>query len=240
MTTFRLYYWPSIQGRGEFVRLVLLDAGADWVDVARLPESKGGGVPAVVQARRGGLGGVRPYVPPILVDGDQVVAQMPLVCAHVASRCGLVPDDPDVQRVALQHALSIADVVGEVHAAHHPISTARYYEDQRDEAIRAAEAFRETRLPSWLGYFEAVLRDAGGEGLIGEHSYVDVLLMQLVKGLRAMFPVAMAREEQEVPRVVALHDRVASRPHLAAWLASPDRLPFSEQGIFRPYPELDG
>ena len=44
---YQLYYWPSIQGRGEFVRLALEEAGADYVDVARKPESEGGGRPAV-------------------------------------------------------------------------------------------------------------------------------------------------------------------------------------------------
>ena len=32
---YELYYWPSIQGRGEFIRLTLEEAGADYVDVAR-------------------------------------------------------------------------------------------------------------------------------------------------------------------------------------------------------------
>ena len=33
---YELYYWPDIQGRGEFVRLALEEAGADYVDVARV------------------------------------------------------------------------------------------------------------------------------------------------------------------------------------------------------------
>ncbi len=34
---YELYYWSAIQGRGEFVRLALEEAGADYVDVAREP-----------------------------------------------------------------------------------------------------------------------------------------------------------------------------------------------------------
>ena len=40
---YELHYWPRIQGRGEFVRLALEQAGAEYVDVARGPKSSGGG-----------------------------------------------------------------------------------------------------------------------------------------------------------------------------------------------------
>ncbi len=50
----------------------------------------------------------------------------------------------------------------------------------------------------------------------------------------------MARIERKLPGVVAVHDRVAARPRIKAYLASPRRLPFNEMGIFRHYPELDG
>lgn len=39
--------------------------------------------------------------------------------------------------------------------------------------------------------------------------------------------------------MVALRDRVAARPNIAAYLRSPRRLAFNESGIFRRYPELD-
>src|SRR5207237_9516094 len=45
---YELYYWPSIQGRGEFIRLALEEAGAPYVDVARQSEKDGGGVKALM------------------------------------------------------------------------------------------------------------------------------------------------------------------------------------------------
>jgi hypothetical protein len=46
--TYELYYWPGIQGRGEFVRLALEEAGADYQDMAREPEAEGGGISALL------------------------------------------------------------------------------------------------------------------------------------------------------------------------------------------------
>ena len=54
---YELYYWPDIQGRGEFIRLALEAAGADYIDVARGPKSKGQGVPALLALMRGAAAG---------------------------------------------------------------------------------------------------------------------------------------------------------------------------------------
>jgi glutathione S-transferase len=70
-------------------------------------------------------------------------------------------------------------------------------------------------------------------------SYVDLSLFQVVAGLRYAFPRTMAQLEKRVPRVIALHGGVAERPRISAYLASPRRLAFSEEGIFRHYDELD-
>jgi glutathione S-transferase len=64
-------------------------------------------------------------------------------------------------------------------------------------------------------------------------------LFQIVAGMRYAFPNAMGRLEKKIPRVVALHDRVAARPRIAAYLASKRRIPFNDIGIYRRYPELD-
>lgn len=241
---YELHYWPGIQGRGEFVRLALEDAGADYVDVARLPRSEGGGTSAMTRFLSGKAEGMVPLAPPFLVVGDLVVAQTAAILAFLGPRLGLVPEDEPSRIAALQIQLSIADVVAEVHDTHHPIASGLYYEDQKPEAKRRAKAFVEERIPKYLGWLELVLeRNAAGKHhhLVGTAtSYVDLSLFQLVAGLRYAFPKAMARVEPSIPRVVALHDRVAKRPHIAAYLASPRRLPFNENGIFRHYPELDG
>jgi len=235
---YELFYWPGIQGRGEFIRLALEDAGARYVDVARGPE----GVKAIARVLRGeGFEGPAPFAPPVLKHGPLVIAQVANILHYLAPRLGLAPDGEAAQHQALQLQLTVVDLVAEVHDTHHPVSTALYYEDQKPESRRRAASFVSQRLPKFLGYFErALARNGEGEHLLGGAvSYVDLSLFQVVEGLRYAFPRAMALAEPKAPRVVALRDRVAERPRLAAYLSSPRRLAFNESGIFRRYPELD-
>ena len=77
--------------------------------------------------------------------------------------------------------------------------------------------------------------------MLGEDaSYADLAAFQIVEGLRYAFPRAMGHAKRKISKLLALHERVASRPRLAGYLASDRRLPFNERGIFRHYPELDG
>lgn len=240
---YEFYYWPGIQGRGEFVRLAFEEAGAPYIDVVRLPRAEGGGVHAMQAFLDGERGGLAPFAPPFLRVGDLVLGQTAAILQYLGPRLGLVPDD-DVSRLhAHQLQLTIADLVDEAHDTHHPIGTNLYYEDQKREAKLRARSFVGARMPKLLGYFERALgRDdaSGGRYLFGSHlSYVDLSLFQIVAGLRYAFPSAMARLEPTIPRIVAVHDQIAARPRIAAYLASPRRLPFNEEGIFRRYPELD-
>jgi glutathione S-transferase len=234
-----LYYWPTIQGRGEFVRLLLEEAAADYVDVARQP----GGMAAMNAFLAGEKPGALPYAPPFVVAGDVVVSQTANVLDFLAARLGLVPTDEATRAEVRQVQLTLADVVAEVHDAHHPIAGSLYYEDQKDEAKRRARNFVEERMPKYMGWLERVSarnEKSAGQWLVGSDlTYVDLSAFQLVEGLRYAFPNAMARLEPELPGLVALRDRVALRPRVAAYLASARRLPFNQQGIFRRYPELD-
>jgi glutathione S-transferase len=237
---YELYYWPEIQGRGEFIRLALEDAGADYVDVARLPK---GGMTPMMRFLENPSVEQPPFAPPFLKAGKLVIAQTANILLFLGPRLGLVPKNEASRLWANQLQLTIADWVGEVHDTHHPISGGLYYEEQKREAKRRAADFRTERLPKFLGYFEKVLKHnpKGSDYLLGKAvSYVDLSLFQMVAGLRYAFPRAMAQLEREHPRIVALHDRVSARPPLAAYLSSPRRLPFNQQGIFRQYPELDG
>lgn len=241
---YELHYWPTIQGRGEFVRLAFEEAGVPYVDVARLPTAKGGGVAAIMRALGGELGGTRPFAPPILKAGRVVVAQTAAILQHVGPDLGLVPADAAGRLAVHQHQLTIADLVAEAHDTHHPIASSLYYEDQKAEAKRRAAAFVAERIPKFLGYFEAVLAAGKGRGkvrhLVGARlTYADLSLFQVVEGLRYAFPRAMKKQEKKLPLVVALHDHVEARPRIAAYLASERRIPFNEMGIFRRYPELD-
>lgn len=238
---YQLYYWPTIQGRGEFVRLALEAAGAAYDDVVRLPVARGGGVAAMIKLMQGDAARA-PFAPPFLKAGDELIAHTAIILAWLGPRLKLAPTDEDGRRWAHQLQLTVADFVGEIHHTHHPIASHLYYEDQQREAKKYAAAFIEYRLPKYLGYFERVLErnPTGSRHMIGAGlTYVDLSMFQLVAGLRYAFPRAMARALPAYPRLLALHDAVAMRPRIARYLASKRRIAFNQMGIFRHYPELD-
>ena len=242
MTTppYELYYWPEIPGRGEFVRLVLEEAGVPYVDVGRDERAPGGGMEAVVAFYQGRNEGHPVFAPPVLKHGDFVLAQTAAICHFLGRRHGLAPGDEAGDAHALELQLTIADLVSEVHDTHHPISASLYYEDQRDAAKGRAKHFVTERLPRFLDYFERVLQQSGGEVLVGARiTHADLSLFQALEGLAYAFPRAYARASARTPAVRALGDRVRARPRIAAYLASNRRMPFNQQGIFRHYPELD-
>ena len=234
---YELYYWPSIQGRGEFARLALEEAGADYIDVARTPQR---GVPALMRFLEGKSDGRLPFAPPFLKAGKLVIAQTANILLWLAPRHDLVPKSGAVRLWAHQLQLTISDWLVEVHDAHHPIGGAFYYEDQKPESKRRAAHFTAERLPKFLVYFERVLAREKGGWLLGRaFSYADLSLFQMIAGLRYAFPRAMERLEPKCLRSVALHERVAARSRIAAYLASKRRVAFNQHGIFRHYPELD-
>jgi len=241
--TYQLHYWPTIQGRGEFIRLALEAAGADYVDVAREPPGRGGGESALAR-RLDDPGNPRPsFAPPFLVDGDIVVGQTAAILLYLGPRLGLAGIGEADRLWTHQIQLTIADAVMEAHDTHHPLSVELYYEDQREAALARAKAFREGRIPKFLDWFECILQrnPAGDRHLVGDAlTYADLSLFQLVAGLRYAFPKATARALVQTPAVVKLHANVGRRLRVHDYLQSPRRIPFNEEGIFRAYPELDG
>jgi glutathione S-transferase len=234
---YELYYWPEIQGRGEFVRLALEEGGADYADVAR----RRIGVDAMMEFIDGKDASRPPYAPPFLKAGKLVIAQTALILQYLGPRLRLAPRDEASRLWLHQLQLTIIDFVKEIHDTHHPISSGLYYEEQRKEARRYTGQFWRRRAPKYLGYFERVLVRSSGPYVLGRRlSYVDLSLFQVIAGLRYAFPRHMRRAEKKIPRLVALHDRVAERPRIAAYLASERRIAFNEWGIFRRYKELDG
>src|SRR4051812_27276477 len=235
---YELYYSPTIQGRGEFVRLALEDAGADYVDVAR---RRGKAGVAAMMKLMGSARAVRPpFAPPFLKAGKLIVAQTANILLYLGPRLGLAPANEADRLWVHQLQLPIADLVVEIHDTHHPATTDLYYEEQRPAAKRRTADFWRYRVPKMLGYFERVLVKSGGPYVLGRRvSYVDLSLFQIVEGLRYAFPNRMQRFERKVPRLVALHDRIALRPRIAAYLASDRRIAFSQWGIYRYFKELD-
>ena len=239
---YRLYYWPHIQGRGEYVRLTLEEGGADYVDVGRLPESEGGGRPGVARMLETAADGRTPFAPPILKAGKLLISQTANILQYLGPRLGLAPKAEAGRLWAHQLQLVLADFVVEAHDTHHPVAKSLYYEEQKPEALRRSENFRALRLPKFLGYFERLLETHpdGGRHLVGNAlSYVDLSLFQVIAGLEYAFPKAMQGLSPKHPRLMALHRTVGERPRIAAYLASDRRLPFNQHGLFRHYPELD-
>ncbi len=239
---YELYYWPGIQGRGEFVRLALEEAGVDYVDVARNSAKRGGGVQALMHLLESRELARPPFAPPFLKAGRQIIAQTANILLFLGARHRLAPKDEPARLWAHQLQFTMADLVAEVHDAHHPISSGLYYEEQKREARRRTSGLIAERLPKYLGYLESILERNARQGpyLLGRaFSYVDLSAFQIIEGLRYAFPRAMARREAEWPRLIALHDLVRERPRIAAYLRSKRRLKFNTSGIFRHYPELD-
>ena len=238
--SYKLYYWPGIQGRGEFIRLALEEAGAAYADVARKSKK---GMAEMMTILESQTIEHPPFAPPFLKDGDVIIGQTSAILLYLGARHGLAPSDETGRIWTHQLQLTIADLVTEVHETHHPIGVELYYEEQKPEAMRRAKEFRENRIPKFLGWFESVLaRNPQGNGhLAGASiSYADLSLFQVVEGLKYAFPQAMERALADAPHVVSLHRHVADRPRIKAYLGSARRLPFNEEGIFRHYPELDG
>jgi glutathione S-transferase len=232
---YELYYWPTIQGRGEYIRLALEDAGADYIDVAR----RSGGESKMMAMMDGKRLKTPPFAPPFLKAGNVVIAQVANILLYLGARHGLAPKAEPARLWIHQLQLTITDFVVEVHDTHHPLGPTLYYEDQVGEAKKRSREFWKERVPKFLGYFEELI-ERGGPYVNGRRiTYVDLSLFQLVEGLRYAFPHYMKDFEGEVPRMIELRDRVAARPNIKAYLGSDRRIEFNTDGIFRHYPTLD-
>jgi glutathione S-transferase len=238
---YELYYWPSIQGRGEFVRLSLEEAGASYLDVAR-GASSGAGMARLMRILKGQGVARTPFAPPFLKAGRLVIGQTANILMYLGQRHGLAPKNEAGRLWTNELQLTVTDFVAEIHDTHHPIASSLYYEDQKPEARRHSAEFLKHRLPKFLGYFERILsHNARGERyMVGAKlTYVDLSMFQLIAGLSYAFPHAMSKAARSHRRLFALHGRIQERPRIAAYLASARRIPFNEDGIFRHYPELD-
>lgn len=236
---YELYYWPSIQGRGEFVRLSLEEAGADYRDVAR-ESGKTGGVRALLRYLEARAVVRPPFAPPFLKAGGLVIGQTANILQFLGPRHGLAPRDERGRLWTHELQLTLADFLVEIHDTHHPVGSGLYYDDQKPEARRRAVDFLKNRAPKYLSYFEQVLAKTNGRYLVGAKlTYADLSMYQIIAGLSYAFPRAMAKAARTYRRLYALHARVQERPRIAAYLASPRRIPFNQEGIFRHYAELD-
>jgi glutathione S-transferase len=239
---YELYYWPGIQGRGEYVRLALEEAGAAYIDIALVPEEKGGGVPAIEKYIEGEDVVRPPFAPPFLKAGKQLIGQTANILLFLGPQLDLAPKDAAGKLWTHQLQLTLADFITEIHDTHHPIGGGLYYEDQKPEARRRSRDFIAHRWPKFFAYFERVLQSNpdSDEWMVGASlTYVDLSMAQVIAGLRYAFPVASRKILPAHPRLRALHRRVFDRPRIKAYTASQRRLAFNNEGIFRHYPGLD-
>ena len=236
-----LFYWPQIQGRGEFPRMLLEDAGVPYVDVCRHV----GGIDRMSAIMHGEGSPLIPLAPPFASIDGMWLSHTAAIMSYVGERYGLAPHSEQEKHIARSLALTIADLITEAHDTHHPITIERHYEQQKDAALLRAAAFRDLRMPKFLRHIERNIvrndRRGGGGVIVGNAiSYIDIAMFQIIEGLKYAFPRALARLDRELPMLRLLCGRVLHRARLTAYLASDRRLPFNEHDIFRKYPELDG
>ncbi|VVD89226.1 glutathione S-transferase [Pandoraea morbifera] len=239
--TFELFYWPGLQGRGEFVRLAFEATATPYVEIVR-GDSPGQGLDALLHAMDDPRCIDPPYAPPFLRVGDELIGQTANILAYLGPLLGLVGESPRARRWVNQLQLTLADLVAEVHDGHHPIASRLYYSNQRAEARKRTADLIDYRLPKFFEYFERVLAHnphPGGWLSEGAMSYADLSLFQVIEGLYYAFPRAMTGFATAFPRCRAVRDAVAREPRIAAYLKSSRRIAFNTTGIFRYYRELD-
>jgi glutathione S-transferase len=239
---YELYYWPGLQGRGEFVRLAFEEAGVPYRDVALVPERQGGGARAVMRLLDDPAQKRPPFAPPYLKLGTRLIGQTANILHAMGPALGLAPRAEVDRAWVNQLQLTLADLVAEVHDTHHPIASGLYYEDQKREAKRRTRDFLAERMPKFLGYFERVIARNGARAtwLVGARlTYADLSMAQVMAGLGYAFPRTMKRQARRYPRLARLHAAAFSRPRIIRYLESGRRVAFNEDGIFRHYPELE-
>lgn len=181
---YELIYWPSIPGRGEFIRLLFEEAGVPYSDIAKKPDEAVSAVMGYISTDAvGDALNPPPLAPPILKHGDLVIHQTPTILLYVAPRLGLAPKEGNGVWHLNQIVLTILDgLSNEVHDTHHPIGVDLYYDDQKVEAKRRAKLFTDQRLPKFLGYIQRVLDSkTSGDGpwlYGGSLTYADLVLFQ--------------------------------------------------------------
>lgn len=249
---YELIYWPSIPGRGEFVRLAFEATGTSYTDTANATKDGVQVVLGLISVENTGDADGNPpaFAPPALrvpgegKDGKSLlIYQTPSILAYLGDKLGLAGEDEAEKHWIMSHALTALDLNNETHDTHHPIASQLYYEDQKDEALKKAKDFREHRIPKFFGFFERVLKgNKAGQGrfLVGSKlSYADTTLWQVINGLKFAFPKELEARAKEFPTLFdTFYPSVEAHSGLKEYLASDRRMAYS-QGVFRHYPELD-
>lgn len=228
---YELHCGPDGQEKAEFVRLTLEEAAADYVDVLRRP----GGEPRTSRLTWLPRCSSRPFAPPFLKAGQLWIGQAANILLYLGHKHGLAPAREagrlwvhELQLTILQ--LTIADFAGDMHDPHPALGVSL----PTGNAGYRNRVFREQRAPQYFRHFEGILKASGGPYLTGRKlTYADLSLFQMVDGLSYAYPRLITWLNRKYDRVFDLHDRIATRPRIAAYLARERRMPFSNAGMFR-------
>ncbi|KAI0205629.1 glutathione S-transferase protein-like protein [Astrocystis sublimbata] len=256
---YELIYWCSCPARGEHIRLALEEAGAPYSDTLSLGMEKcWKKVEEYIADDYMGESGNPPYyAPPFFKHGSLMISQTSNILMYLGPRLGLSGSkEGDAYRVNALALTALDGLSDEVHQTHHPIAHDLFWEDQKEESRRCSKEWVKDRLPKHLGFWDKVLKcekalpgawsmgeseASPGPWLLGDtFTYADLVLFQCIDGVLFAFPRAMkqAKDSGKYDRVFQLHDAVAARPNIAAYLSSNRRQEYNI-GIYRYYEEND-
>ncbi|KAL9598626.1 MAG: hypothetical protein Q9219_004371 [cf. Caloplaca sp. 3 TL-2023] len=251
---YELYYWPTIPGRGEPIRLCFEATSTPYTDVCNDPSSSSSPtgtqtLKTLISPSPSPTSTNPPHLaPPILKHDDLTLSQLPNILLYLGRKLSLAPR-PEDDEAGFHHvhqlALTALDgFLNEAHDTHHPIAVSAQYEAQKPAARARSKDYIATRLPKFLAHFENVLESesgGGGEFLYGgKLTYADLVLFQCLDGVAFAFPRAVeeAREGGEFRGVWGLYERVKGLEGVREYLASERRMGYG-LGIWRHYKELE-
>lgn len=234
--SYQLWYWPDIPGRGEFIRLPMEAAGIAYSEPARTAADGLAAVAAYLET----LDQQPAFAVPLLDTGSEQIAQTPNILAFLGEEHGIGPAGAAQRRYLNQLQIDMADFAEEMHSTHHPVSAYLYYEDQKAEAARVAEAFRTDRVGKYLAHFERAARTSDGDWLVGdEWSCGDTSMAQLLDGLCYAFPRRMAILAPEFRKLQTIRRKISALAGIVSYRQSSRWQAFNQEGLLRHYPEHD-
>lgn len=227
---FKLFYWPGMLGRGEFMRLLFHETQTPYEEVFKDKSFE--------EAKQMGYGrGKKHFAFPVIEHGDIVLSQTPVICRYLGKKLDHGRLYPKTEKDRLQAEVLMAgvvDVVEEGCRAWHPIDYNATYDSQKEQAKPFIEYYKKKRLPRWLDFFETTLKDNYSENgelvFVGKQiSWVDLCIFHFVDGNMLECP-ELFNDKQNI-HLKKFHQAIRDRPNIKTWYYS-DARPKNTQTIF--------